>query len=493
MPRRTAIWIWASLCLLAAFCAAHRAAAGDKPGTPAQAVAAGQFRAGVSRVDSTPPHFPVSLVGSFTDRKATSAHDPLSVRSLVLDDGHVRLAIAVADICVLPRELCDEARRRASASTGIRPNRILIAGTHTHSAPPTTVLNDIVVEPEYPKFLTGKIVEAIEQAARQLTPAKVGWGVTQVPEEVFNRRWIMKEGTVNPFGVQDRAQMNPGVGHPNLSHPAGPSDPDVSVLSVQSAAGRPVALLANYSLHYVGDVPAGMVSADYFGEFCRQVEARLGSGGEQPPLAILTNGTSGDINNIDFRNPRKRGEVFSRIRHVAGRIAEAALQVRSGIAYRDGPQLAMAERDLELAVRKPSAAGLARAKEILARPDDKGLPRLARYYAEQAVRLSQYPDMVKIKLQALRIGDLGIAAIPCEVFAEIGLEIKNKSPLKPTFTIELANGYHGYLPTPEQHALGGSETWPATSSYLEVNASRKITATVLELLGQVAKTPAIAR
>ena len=70
------------------------------------------------------------------------------------------------------------------------------------------------------------------------------------------------------------------------------------------------------------------------------------------------------------------------------------------------------------------------------------------------------------------------------MFAEIGLEIKKKSPLKPTFTIELANGYNGYLPTPEQHKLGGYETWRARSSYLEVDASTKITATLLELLGQ---------
>ena len=88
-------------------------------------------------------------------------------------------------------------------------------------------------------------------------------------------------------------------------------------------------------------------------------------------------------------------------------------------------------------------------------------------------------------LQAIRIGELGIAAIPCEVFAETGLAIKARSPLRPTFTIELANGYNGYLPTPEQHALGGYETWPARSSYLEVQAEPKIRSAVLGLLSKV--------
>jgi hypothetical protein len=91
----------------------------------------------------------------------------------------------------------------------------------------------------------------------------------------------------------------------------------------------------------------------------------------------------------------------------------------------------------------------------------------------------------ELKLQALRIGDLGIAAIPNEVFAATGLDIKRKSPLKQTFTIELANGCEGYIPPPDQHALGGYTTWRARTSCLEVNAEPKIQATILELLKRV--------
>ena len=101
------------------------------------------------------------------------------------------------------------------------------------------------------------------------------------------------------------------------------------------------------------------------------------------------------------------------------------------------------------------------------------------------MNIDQWPGSVNLKLQALRIGDLGIVAIPCEVFAEIGLEIKQKSPLKPTFVIALANGYNGYLPTPEQHILQGYETWRSSWSYLEVDASIKITEQLLSMLKQV--------
>ena len=456
---------------------APRAAAKDDP--------AKTFRAGVSRVDVTPPVFPVSMVGSFTDRKATAAHDPLAVRCLVLDDGALRVAIAVVDVCILPRELCLAAKRAAAKASGILPEHILLSSTHTHSAPPTTVLNDIPVDPAYVELLTRKIAQAVADACRQLVPVKLGWGVTPVPGQVFNRRWFMKEGAIaaNPFGHVDRVQMNPGVGNPNLDKPAGPTDPNVSVLSLQALDGRPVALLGNYSVHYVGDVPPAQLSADYFGEFCRQVESRLGGANKSPrPLALLTNGASGDVNNIDFRNPRKRGEAFSQIRRVAGEIADAALTIAGRADHRPHVSLAMCETELDLAVRKPDVAGLKRARQILAQPDDKGLPRLARYYADQAVRLSKYPDKVRVTIQALRVGELGIVAIPCEVFAEIGLEIKRRSPFTPTFVIALANGYNGYLPTPDQHALGGYETWAATSSYLEPRASCKIADAAIDLL-----------
>ncbi len=136
-------------------------------------------------------------------------------------------------------------------------------------------------------------------------------------------------------------------------------------------------------------------------------------------------------------------------------------------------------------MRRPDPAALARAKAVAAQADDAGLPRLARYYAEQAIRLSEYPPTVRLKMQALRVGDLGIVTIPCEVFAEVGLEIKRRSPITPTCVIDLANGYNGYLPTPEQHALGGYETWAATSSYLETSASRKIVEEALRLLDRV--------
>src|SRR5690606_27160638 len=146
-------------------------------------------------------------------------------------------------------------------------------------------------------------------------------------------------------------------------------------------------------------------------------------------------------------------------------------------------KLQAAQTTLNLQVRKPDSDVLKLAEKILSLPEgSKPLHHpLERTYAERITQLSEeWPDTIEVILQAFRIGDLGIAAIPFETFAETGLEIKARSPLKKTFTISFANGSYGYLPTPEQHQLGGYETWLSTNR-VEKNASRKIVSTLMGL------------
>jgi hypothetical protein len=231
------------------------------------------------------------------------------------------------------------------------------------------------------------------------------------------------------------------------------------------------------------------LSADYFAAFADRIGQLLGAGkGEPPFVGIMTNGTSGDINNLNFAGPapKNQGE-YEQIRVVADSVARAAFAAYQKVEHRNWVPLVMAQKEIELGVRRPTEAEVEKARAILAEAKGKVLTKLPEVYAHETVAMAKYPPRVKVLLQAIRVGDLGIVADPCETFVEIGLEIKKKSPLRPTFTVELANGYNGYLPTQEQHALGGYETWRARSSYLEVNASRRITDTLLELLRQVAR------
>ena len=461
------------------------------PGTaPAQSSPDRIFRAGAFASNITPA-IGTSINGNYRDDSVKNIHDETHVRCIVLDDGNTQLAIAVADLCMVSRTTLDKAKRRASAVTLIPASNMLISATHTHSGGTACSVFQSDPDPDYLRLLESRIADAVIMAYNNLAPARIGWGAGSEPGQVFNRRWKMKPGTplINPFGNTDKVKMNPGIGNPNLLEPAGPTDPGISVVSVQSLDGTPVALLANYSLHYVGGVNNGDVSADYYGMFAARMSQLLNTDRQQNRfIAIMSNGTSGDVNNINF-GAASSSQVppYHQMQKVANIVAAETYKVLQQIRYQNWVSLSVKQKQIELMVRKPDKTELARAKAILSKANTPVLTSVEALYARETVLINDYPNQVSLILQAMRIGDLAITAIPCEVFAETGLEIKAESPFKPTFTISLANGYNGYLPTPAQHQLGGYETWRARSSYLEKDASVKITQSLFEMLGLLSK------
>jgi hypothetical protein len=282
--------------------------------------------------------------------------------------------------------------------------------------------------------------------------------------------------------------MNPPPNHPDLIEPAGPIDPEINFISIQSTSGRPIALLANYSLHYVGGVKSGDISADYFGVFAEEIERLLGAGRQEPPfVGILSNGTSADINNINFRLPAdhasRKYRPYEKMRVVANEVAAEVFRAYQTVKHSETVKLAAAQKEITLGLRTPGGDEMRWVEQTLKAP-----PKFHQHeevYAQRVSKMKDWPRQMPIILQALRIGDVGIAAIPTEVFVEIGLEIRRRSPLPRTFTIELANGWYGYLPTVAQHKLGGYETWRGTN-LLEIEAAPKIVDSVVELLKDVA-------
>lgn len=446
------------------------------------------FRAGAYAVDITPEEFPVVVNGGFQPRYAEEAHDRLHARCLVLDDGQAQLAIVVVDSCVIGRELTDQIKQQIGEATGIATERIFMSATHTHSAPAVIGALNTPPDEKYVKFLPGRIVEGVRHAQKNLAPARIGWGVGQLPELAQSRRWITRPDKMktDPFGEDTvRATMHPGYRNPDWEEPSGPMDPAVSVLAVQSKEGKPIALLAAYSIHYVGS-PA--LSADYFGVFANRIAELIGPGdSERPTVGILANGTSGDAYIRDYTSatPQKFDKV-----QVANAVADVAHKVYQSIEFHDWVPVVSAERTLELEVRQPKVEWARRELENVA-PDQ--IKTGSQVYAREQFLLAEMPPTREMKLQAVRIGEMGLVGIPCEVFAITGLKIRRLSPLEPTFTISLANGWDGYLPPPEQHALGGYTTWLARSSCLEVDAEPKVVDVVMQLLEEVAGKAAIAR
>ena len=461
------------------------------------------FRAGASTANIT-PYLGQGIAGGWLPLPlATNIHDEQHVRSLVLDDGKTQLAFVVVDNVEIPREVFDEAKRMIFEATQMPKDHITMSSTHNHSSvwagpeitPPepsrsirgnSTGSGGMKPLDDYQQFVAHRIADGVRIAINNLEPARISWGVGSVPQHVFNRRWKLKSPILNPFGKMEQVQMNPGIGNPNLLEPAGPTDPEVSILSVQSLQGRPIAVFANYSLHYVGGVPSGDISADYFAVFADRIQELLKADRQDPPfVGIMSNGTEGDVNNINFGGKPEKYPPYAKMRIVANDVADEVFRVYQGLQYKDWVPLQAAQMELTLNVRKPDSVQLAWAEDIVHnQKTDMSNNRMEKVFAERTIQMKEWPEKIDVILQTFRIGDVGIATIPFEPFAEIGLEIKARSPFKPTFTIALANGGYGYLPTPEQHKLGGYETWLSVNK-VETNASRKIVTEILKLFNQV--------
>ncbi|MBT4666604.1 MAG: hypothetical protein HOB63_08820, partial [Opitutae bacterium] len=182
------------------------------------------LRAGAYVQDVTGSFESYLVSGGFTERKRGKMNPgDLKARCFVLQRGKASIAIAIVDSCMIPRTVCDEAKKLASKKTGIPTDRILIAATHTHSAP--SVMNYCLgtrADPAYTKFLPPKIAEGIRQAHAKLEPARIGWSQVRTPGFTHCRRWCpatwrrpepdLRIPSAWPNGRQ-RGRSNPLVHH----------------------------------------------------------------------------------------------------------------------------------------------------------------------------------------------------------------------------------------------------------------------------------------
>lgn len=477
---------------------------------PATSAEKSGLRAGAATSNITPP-LGLRIVGGFAPYPAEDVHDELHARCLVLDDGRTRLALVVCDLLGLHRTVSVEARRLIREETGIPPENVMISGTHTHSAASALGESRFSFEQpldDYQRFVARRIADGVRRAVQALRPAQLGFGTVDIPEHVHNRRWHMREGTapVNPFGQVDRVKMNPPAGSKDLVEPAGPIDPTVSFLALREPSGRLISVYAAYSLHYVGGVGARSISADYYGVFCETLGQLVNVPADgRPFVALLANGTSGDINNVDFRKARTRSAApYEQMNHVGRDVAARVHAALSGVVWQEKTELAARYRELPVNWRPVGPELLAWAKETEARAPrlEKGdIPVGAKWpttpdyvqklsYAARVQILAEAKSPALIPLQAFRLGEVCIGSFPCETFAETGLEFKRRSPFARSFMVELNHGYFGYLPTPRHFELGGYETWPGTN-YLEPQASVKMLDALLGLAGEL--KPAAAR
>jgi len=445
------------------------------------------FNAGAAKIDITPSLG--SAVGvDFFNHYARFIHDPLHAKALVFGNEGNMLAIVIIDICIMPSDLMSIIKSRIQLATGINHKNIMLSCTHTHGAGNVAGLLFGNVDIAYRTKLPDLIVRAVENAIKILKPAKIASGSVDVPEHVLCRRYLMKEGYAasNPVtGKADIVKTNPIGGEHLISGPAAPVDPGVGFLAVQGLDDHWIAVLGNYCLHYVGDWDVDSITADYYGEFSKQIQKKLNAG--EDFVGMMSYGTGGDVNIWDFMNPdRYPKEYLAKTAMISDDLSDRVVEALDNIRWLDRPSYSMQYNELELNIRKPSKDELELAAKTVLENDFDNLEvnehGMNMIYAREQLLLNEYPDTHISAIQAIRIGDLSIGVLGGELFAETGLWLKKKLSERNYFTICLANTYDGYVPPAHEIERGGYETWRARSSFLESEAESKIKHKLLAMI-----------
>jgi len=446
----------------------------------------GELRAGSAVVEITPEKLPVIVNGGMLTRTVDRIKTPLYARGLALAGSNERLVLVVVDSCMLPRPLIDEVKSIAAEKYGIAPDHLMISATHCHSAPSCMGALGTDEDPQYIVQLRRQLAQVIGRALERLEPAEVGYGSIDAGEFTALRRWVRRPDRIaeDPFGnLTVRANMHAASNWDDVTGPSGPEDPELSLLAVRTKEGKPLAVLANFSMHYFGDAD---ISADYFGLFCEQFSAAIG--GEPSCVTIFSHGCSGDIWKRDYALPPDQRRDEETIEDYAARLVQRALPAYQAIQYSDEGPVRMLETRMTLRYRTPDLQRLQWARRIVEAMGDRSPETTTEVYAREQIILAQR-QQTEIVLQGVRIGEIAIATTPNETYAISGLKIKAASPFGQTMVIELANGGDGYIPPPEQHLLGGYNTWAARSAGLEVQAEPKIVEGAIVLMERLAGRP----
>lgn len=427
-----------------------------------------ELLAGAAKRSIAPP-FPTHM-GGFGDRTATftGVHDDIFVRALVLDDGSAPLVLIGSDLMAIDAKMVGLVRIEIEKATRIPAENILVSCAHNHSAPSYYQM-ERRGETELPlrDFLVEQFVKVAVEAYEARVPARIGF-----------RTGVLEGATRN------RQQENEDV-----------LDTQVGVLRVEELEGRKIiAILFNFTGHpvIVGSENL-LLSGEYPGAACRAVEKLMGG------VAIFTQGACGDV------TVHRSGDPFLEVERVGRLLAGEVIKTAEFIRGAETVSLAAASSTLELAPRAlPTVAEAQEAVDLgqaaFEQAEKKGANaevqrqlrkrnqllsatlRQAKAFEKRGLK---QPEKYEAEVQVLKVGDLVIVAVPCELFVEYALEMRARIKQmlgKETIVVGFGNGYIGYVVTPRAMETGGYE-----SSVTRVGpaAGRRMTETAMALLGKI--------
>ncbi|MCK4966661.1 neutral/alkaline non-lysosomal ceramidase N-terminal domain-containing protein [bacterium] len=381
------------------------------------------------------PETPVPLSG-YGSRKEPfkGVHDDVFVRTMVFSDGSTQAALIVADLIGFSSTFQNSVTKRIEKETGIPLYNILLCATHTHAGPTTLSFEEsdahrvadkyVPSAKAYVKELEDKIVKVTKEAVNNLSPAAIGAGKGECLMNINRRARDGKGGTTlgrNPYGVCDH---------------------EVGVVRIDDRSKNPIAFMVNWPCHGTTLGPGNyLISGDWPGTSAQFVEKAF----DNKAVVQVTAGASGDINpiygpHIDF----SRGYRFA-VDAIGNILGEEAVRVGKEIKTDNRGSVSVIQKIVTLP----------------GKVKDKGLD---------------------VNVTLLKIGDIVLVGLSAELFNEIGIKLKEKSPYSNTFILTHCNGSSGYVVTNKSYAKGGYEP---NYSKAKIGAEQIIIDAVLDMIKQL--------
>jgi hypothetical protein len=383
-------------------------------------------------------------LGYYLNRTWERVHDDLAATALVIGDGQSCLALVAVDLMYNDSKFTRQVRDLAAAQTDIRPEAMCVNFSHSHNAPTAgLILGAGERDAKYLEFAAQQVAAAIVEAWHKREPGRLAVGRGELAGMTFNR-----------------------------TRENGPVDPRVSVLRADSTAGRPLAVAVNFHSHCTAHMETDLkaVSRDWPGEVVDQIEAVLPG-----VTALYLQGICGDVNfRREYNGTARRFEPAQAIAKSALKaLGEARLVEASGISVLSRTVALPTRRWTREEVMRDREEGLHRlktgdttgwlegvARVCVGQPErlhlryggsvEKAVAAVARFAVawtdDILPELETRPEVLETEVQALRVGDVWIAANPAELFTPLGLEVRRRWANEDLFMLSYSNGSIGYLP-----------------------------------------------
>jgi len=392
---------------------------------PSRAEEESALKAGVARVNLTPPLEMKAALGGYGARMskpAVGVHDAVWAKALVLAKGERKFALVTADVLGFPPQFKVAVIQRL-AGQGWSGDQVLLLPSHTHTSFDLMALHPGntfgipqvgIFHKELFEHTTEQVARAIREAGAKMNPIVAGLTTVSLPDRNRNRRRGL---TIH--------------------------DTDLTVTRVDTSDGRPLAVLVNWTAHPTFMSEDDMLfSGDWPGHLQRTIEALVGQG----VTAMFYNGAEGDQSPVP---PAEAGSRWERAERYGRELGIQAWRVWEKIQPRE-------------------VKSFGYHTEVIKLPKTTWHPDFMKTGgAEYGLNEKMMPVFLdalqpaQTRSTCFRLGDLVILGVPGEMAAQLGMEVKAKARQLTgagSVTIGgLGDEWVSYILPAEEYGKGGYE------------------------------------